>query len=493
MIDILLNNPYRIVGVYSSANIREIKASISKAKAYSKASKENITPVDFPLLKQSADRTIDNIIQAESDITFPQSRLQYALFWFSNPNGIYENAFETLRNGDNKTFKRLISQFNEYSAFINLSTCALLEDDYTTSIKNMLKVVREYDLYERLLVDYNGSTSLLSQDEVWQLYVSNLYVLAPEADLIQCAINAGCYEDEILTFKNSQTESTPNNIQQEIRKAELTIESKDPKQIISAAEFLYTNTKKDLKQLEEVYAIDDPEYSRITNTVATKIKSLCVVSYNTAHDKILEDLDTFAFISEAVVALLSKIDTTRLYPQLTKDIKKDLETVSSAAKDPKEYLLNYIAGQSDICWYCGEKATTVREVSYSKSTTKHGAVTKTTTTTTRTVKFHVCPKCQQEHSVQGKLGAIAIILALIIELVVAYILCAVYKYYDYSFHWDFILWVGGINLFGGIYVTMFVAMPISLLLGLFRKKSERKFIRSEEDHPLVKKLRKSGF
>lgn len=493
MIDILLNNPYRIAGVYSSANIREIKASISKAKAYSKANKENITVVDFPLLKQSPDRSIDNIIQAESDITFPQSRLQYALFWFSNPNEIYEEAFECLRRGDNKAFKSILAKSNDYSAFINLSTCALLEEDYTTSIKNILKVVREYDLYESLLVDFTGSTSMLTQDQVWQLYVSNLYILAPETDLIKCAIEAGCYEDEIVTLKNSQTQSTPNNIQQEIRKAELTLESRDPKQIINAAESLYTNTANDLKELGEIYAIDDSEYLRIVNAVASKIKSLCVVAYNTAHDKITEDLDTFAFVSGAVTALLTKLDTTILRSQLSEDIKKDLKTVSSAARDPKEYLLNYIAGRSDICWFCGEKATLTKDFSYSKSTTKRGTVTKTTTTTTRTVKFHICHKCQKEHDTIGIIGVWSIVLAIIIELLAAYILCAEYKYYDYSFHWDFLLWVGGINLCGGYFVTVIVAAPLAMFINLFRKNSERKFIRSEGDHPLVKKLRKSGF
>ena len=97
--DIIKNNPYRIIGILSNATAKEIQSRKSKITAYAKVGKQITSDFDFPLFN-SIEREHEKIEKAFSAIQQSKEMLENSLFWFLNTNSFDETAINYLRNGD---------------------------------------------------------------------------------------------------------------------------------------------------------------------------------------------------------------------------------------------------------------------------------------------------------------------------------------------------------------------------------------------------------
>ena len=76
--DIIKNNPYRIIGILSNATAKEIQSRKSKITAYAKVGKQITSDFDFPLF-DSIEREHDKIEKAFSAIQQSKEMLENSL------------------------------------------------------------------------------------------------------------------------------------------------------------------------------------------------------------------------------------------------------------------------------------------------------------------------------------------------------------------------------------------------------------------------------
>jgi hypothetical protein len=131
--NLIINNPYRILGILAGVPAREQERQTRRLKQYIEAEQE--TPVDcsFPILG-TLHRTIESITDAVSKLNLDSDKINAAMFWFYNGNEITdEAAFEALENEDlttainiwtKQTESNAVTERNA-SAFQNLSTLLL--------------------------------------------------------------------------------------------------------------------------------------------------------------------------------------------------------------------------------------------------------------------------------------------------------------------------------------------------------------------------------
>ena len=100
MLKLIEANPFRTLGVYSNASLKEITANKTKLAAYSKVGKAITFPSDLQQLLGAISRTGDSILNAEHELTLPINKAKYALFWFINATPIDKMALDYLQNGD---------------------------------------------------------------------------------------------------------------------------------------------------------------------------------------------------------------------------------------------------------------------------------------------------------------------------------------------------------------------------------------------------------
>jgi hypothetical protein len=130
---IIKNNPYRIVGLLVGTTTKEQIKQINRLKMYIEAEQNPNDDFSFSALGE-LHRTINNVNEAESKLNLNHDRMSAALFWFYNGNSITDiPAFNLISEGkisDSAVIWRNLTKHNTIekrnaSAFQNLSTLLL--------------------------------------------------------------------------------------------------------------------------------------------------------------------------------------------------------------------------------------------------------------------------------------------------------------------------------------------------------------------------------
>jgi len=132
--EIIKNNPFRILGLLSNATERDILRQKSKIQAHLNVGKNINLDFDLPLfgeLKRNQDSLSLALSQLESDL----NKVQNALFWMINHSSYDQIALDHMKNGDHSKAKDIWAkvtgpkQINaqNISATLNLSTILIFQ------------------------------------------------------------------------------------------------------------------------------------------------------------------------------------------------------------------------------------------------------------------------------------------------------------------------------------------------------------------------------
>lgn len=95
--DIIKNNPYRIIGILVGTSTRDEHNKTTKLKMYIEAGQEVPEDFSFPIIG-SLNRNIENVEDAISKLNLNNDRVNASLFWFYNGNAITdEPMFDALK------------------------------------------------------------------------------------------------------------------------------------------------------------------------------------------------------------------------------------------------------------------------------------------------------------------------------------------------------------------------------------------------------------
>ena len=76
--DILQNNPYRILGVYANSPTKERLANHNRMKAFLKVNKSVSFPLDLTQYLSPLNRTDDTVAEAVAKLTLPKDQMLYS-------------------------------------------------------------------------------------------------------------------------------------------------------------------------------------------------------------------------------------------------------------------------------------------------------------------------------------------------------------------------------------------------------------------------------
>lgn len=144
MLELIKNNPFRILGVYANASIKDITSNKSKFIAYAKVNKSITLPSDCVSRLGEVDRSEQKVLSAGHEITLPDSKMRYALFWFVNDGPIADVALANIQEGSYmNTIKAIDILYKKpsFSSWVNLSTLSIMQGDVENTISSMLRLV----------------------------------------------------------------------------------------------------------------------------------------------------------------------------------------------------------------------------------------------------------------------------------------------------------------------------------------------------------------
>ena len=134
--NIIENNPYRILGVFVNSPTKERVANQTKLKAFLKVGKAAVFLLDLPQVLPSIVRSQEIVAGAEAKLALPADQLKYAQFWFVKATPLDEIAFKHLYAGNMEGAIDIWSKKVDLYSLQNRLVCALIKKDYGNAIRD---------------------------------------------------------------------------------------------------------------------------------------------------------------------------------------------------------------------------------------------------------------------------------------------------------------------------------------------------------------------
>ena len=270
MIDLIQNNPYRLVGAFVTSTKREIISNIARIKANIRVNRNVSFSSDLENLLSTPKRTPETITSAESQLTLPKDIIHHALFWYIESTEFDKIAINNLAVGSTEKAISIWDKKENLSSVHNSLITHLITGDFSKAfdlayiffykysedfleliLGNECKIIPSnslaYDFLDSLCAELGASeVSMYITNKEWGDYVSNK-ITEPLIDSINYHISIS---------KDSKGDSATKRL--------------------NAGKKLMTETLNALGKLRSELSTTNPKYQIIADKLGVTSKTLCL-------------------------------------------------------------------------------------------------------------------------------------------------------------------------------------------------------------------------
>lgn len=296
MLDIIANNPFRTLGVYSNSKQADIVRNISKMKAYLNVGR----PVDFPSdmqgLLPSLNRTAPVAQAAQAAINLPNDKIRYALFWFCNADPIDETGLNNLANGDSEKAKVIFAKRDSFSSLVNRAVLAMIHSDYSSAVSAYSSLIHNFTYRGQFSASICGETFQITEDALSHILIDELLKEVKTSSLLQLVTN-----DADKTYvRDKAVEELTSLINHEIAKAK-SVDATDAPGALRAGRTLIRNTRTTLTSLRTIAGVESVEYQSAADNLAKQILQCGINYFNNSNDD--NDIDNGLELQEYALSI----------------------------------------------------------------------------------------------------------------------------------------------------------------------------------------------
>ena len=277
--NILQNNPYRQLGVYSNSPTKERLANHNRMKAFLKVGKPVSFPLDLPSYFGLINRTDASVADAEAKLTLPKDQILYAQFWFVKMTPLDEVAFNHLFAGEINKAEEIWKKKECASSLQNLIVCGLACGKFAGAI-SLAETLYSSTQYASQLV--GAVVGMGGTFDVSNLVFSFLDVLCDEigAGKLLPFISNTTWKDYI---KEKAVKPVISHIQDAIDVAKKS-KGKGFTARYDAGKVLMENTKQFVSQLGYLLPSTEIQYQTIVDKLGLEILQCGIDYYNDSEE-----------------------------------------------------------------------------------------------------------------------------------------------------------------------------------------------------------------
>lgn len=277
--NILQNNPYHLLGVYSNSPTKERLANHNRMKAFLKVGKPVSFPLDLPQYLASINRTEASVTDAEAKLTLPKDQILYAQFWFVKTTPLDDVAFNHLIAGDIDKAEDIWEKKECASSLQNRIVCALIRGDYACAITCAETLYGSTQYVSELISAIVGSGG---NPDTSALSLSFIDVLCDEVgtNILLPFITNDTWKSHI---EEKAVKPLVDSIQGAIDIAKKS-KGKGSNARFNAGEALRKNTRNSLLQLKSFLSTTDLQYQMIADKLGLEILQCGIDYYNDSEE-----------------------------------------------------------------------------------------------------------------------------------------------------------------------------------------------------------------
>lgn len=284
--DFIQNNPYRVLGAFTTDSPGILSSRISKIKAFASIGKSAAFPQDMKcVFGAEADRSAANVAVSMSAISLPKDRLLNGLFWFMNLTETDAGALAALAQGGDPLEARRMWEggVQNMSALQNQLMCCLLKDprSYSKAIQIAWNLYTSYG--KELVMTLSNGFEVISSDELMSTFLCEI-IKATDGDCRWWDKAVARYNDDTIALLWAEAKASHHTykLQNALNLAKAT-EIKSTRDNLDIAMNLMRNAEPHLKKLKgfkEKYPVLLSRYTTIADAVCEEILEREIRYYN---------------------------------------------------------------------------------------------------------------------------------------------------------------------------------------------------------------------
>lgn len=273
MLDIIQNNPYRVLGLYANSPTKERMANFNRLKAFVSVGKSMTFPLDLPSLLPSLARVTETLSEADARLALPREQLHYAQFWFLKVSPVDDIALNHLMEGNMANAVAIWEKKEDVSSLQNRMVCALIREDYGAALACADKLYPHYSPAFAALV--------LGKDCTVQLENLEYDFLDTLCEGVEaCRLLAALPGERWRQYVGDKTvKPLLDSLYSAIETAKAS-RGKTAEECFAAGTKLMNDTREPLKQLASLLSPSDLQYGMLADKLGLEILQCGIDFYN---------------------------------------------------------------------------------------------------------------------------------------------------------------------------------------------------------------------
>ena len=277
--NILQNNPYRLLGIYANSSARDQLASIHKLEAYLRVGRQTALPLELPGFFPVEEKTVDGIKDAAAKLALPQSKLHYAQFWFLKIDQFDEIAFKHLLDDDIAKAMEIWGKHDSVSSLQNRIVCHLIQNNLPDVIRYAEKLYGNAGYISQFVSSVVGEGIGVNTDNLGTDFIDALAEEVGFGKLLPMT-SIPTWQQHI---KQKSVAPLLSSIQEAIDKSKQS-RGKGAAARLTAGNTLMKQTKPLLTKLQGLLPKTDMQYQSIVDRLANEILQCGIDYFNNSED-----------------------------------------------------------------------------------------------------------------------------------------------------------------------------------------------------------------
>ena len=301
--NIIENNPYRLLGVYANSSTKERLANLNRMKAFLKVGKPVSFPLDLPQFLPPVSRSEESLADAVARLTLPNEQMLYAQFWFVRATSIDEVAFKHLLAGDLVSAEKIWLKKEDAFSLQNRTVCALLKGDYVSALSCANTLYNNVSYVRRLKLEVVGEDGNVKVEDMLWFFLDALSEEVGGSTLLPYITSAKWrkhVEDKVVKPLMESIENAINEAQKS--------KGKGSRARYASGAKLCKETKSALMQLKKMLPASNLQYQMIADKLALGILQCGIDYYNDSDepDAALKAMKLQGYANSIVVGQVAK-------------------------------------------------------------------------------------------------------------------------------------------------------------------------------------------
>ena len=272
----ILDNPFRILGVYSNSSIKDRLANKNRMNAFLRVGKQVSYPIDLSAFIPQPVRNSESVALAESRINLPEDLLRHALFWFIKADSVDDIALNNLQSGNVQKAREILGRRETFSTTINLAVLDFVDENYSSGIERIFTLIHNDQHRDAFINAVCGEGFVYSEEQLSNLFSQELEKEFSLAELVDFYLDIDEISyDEYSSQRDRLGKQIHAKVKIEVDRVK-TFQSSDYSsyQILNEATKLKNAVAEHINQIQSYFESGESYCQLVCDSVATEIRQL---------------------------------------------------------------------------------------------------------------------------------------------------------------------------------------------------------------------------